>query len=329
MRTATGWVVRAQSKATVHVHRFNGSPELPFGLGQLGDRGACVIPPDTDPDFPETLSATGCYEDVSAQRVVEAAVPYSINSVLWSDGAYKQRYVLLPEEEGQPVPADYVSVGALGFPVGTIVIKEFYLKRVVGDPSTRFPVETRFLVKRCEEGTCATPWQGYSYEWNAAGTEGTLLDGLDEYSRSWTVTDAGAEANHVHLYPSRAQCELCHNEPAGRMLGLQAKQLNKAHDYGHTIDNQPRAHPVPGWRRVCSPAARFPPGPWKPSPGYPARQTWGARSRSGPGPISTRTAVLAIARGGRTSPSTSATKCRRWPAATSAICWSRETTRHL
>lgn len=236
-----GWVVRAQDEATVHVHRFNGSPELPFGLGRLGDRGACAIPSDTDPDFPETLSATGCYEDVSAQRVVDAAVPYSINSVLWSDGADKRRYVLLPEEDGEPVPADYVSMGALGFPVGTIVIKEFYLERVVGDPSTLFPVETRFLVKRCEEGTCATPWQGYTYEWNAAGTEGTLLDGLDEYSRSWMVTDAGAEVSHVHLYPSRAQCELCHNEPAGRMLGLQAKQLNKAHDYGHTIDNQLRA----------------------------------------------------------------------------------------
>src|SRR5690606_34246813 len=112
-----------------------------------------------------------------------AAVPFSINSVLWSDGAAKRRYVLLPEQDGKPVPADYVSAGAFGFPVGTIIIKEFYLERVVGDPSTLFPVETRFLVKRCEESACASPWQGYSYEWNAAGTEGTLLEGVDEYSR--------------------------------------------------------------------------------------------------------------------------------------------------
>lgn len=236
-----GWVSGAGNESALHLSRFNGSPVLPYGLSRLGERGACDIPSDGDPNFPETLTATGCYADVTARRIVSAAIPFSINSPLWSDGADKRRYVLLPESNGQRQPVDYVSAGALGFPVGTILIKEFYLQRVVGDPSSLFPVETRFLVKRCEEGSCASPWQGYSYQWNASGTEGTLLSGESPASKAWAVSDDGTTREHVHLYPSRDECTLCHNEASGRVLGLQSKQLNKPHDYGHTVDNQLRA----------------------------------------------------------------------------------------
>jgi mono/diheme cytochrome c family protein len=235
------WVSGAAGESALQLRRFNGSPVLPYGLGQLGERGTCHLPSDGDPDFPETLTATGCYEDVTARRVVSAAIPFTINSPLWSDGADKRRYVLLPETNGVRETVDYVSAGALGFPVGTILIKEFYLQRVVGDPSSLFPVETRFLVKRCEEGSCASPWQGYSYQWNASGTEGTLLLGASPTSKAWAVSDDGTTREHVHLYPSRDECVLCHNAAAGRVLGLQSKQLNKPHDYGHTVDNQLRA----------------------------------------------------------------------------------------
>ena len=41
-------------------------------------------------------------------------------------------------------------------------------------------VETRFMIKRCEPGACRASWQGYSYQWNDAGDEATLLDNTSE-----------------------------------------------------------------------------------------------------------------------------------------------------
>lgn len=236
-----GWMQGAAGGRAVELRRFNGSPVLPSGLSNLGSAGSCSIPTDDDPNFPETLTATGCYENVARQRLVAGAVPFTINSPLWSDGAAKRRYLVLPEKDGKLQTIDYVSAGSFNFPVGSILIKEFFLERVVGDPSTVFPVETRFLVKRCEEGACSEPWQGYSYQWNAAGTEGTLLNNLEGTSKTWAVSDGGTTRQHVHLYPSRMECVLCHNEAAGRALGLQSKQLNRSHDYGHAVDNQLRA----------------------------------------------------------------------------------------
>jgi hypothetical protein len=248
------WLASRANQAVLELRRFNGSPSLPLGLAQLGALGACRIPVDSASDFPRTLTATGCYEDVARQRLVAGAIPFSINSPLWSDGAGKKRYVLLPEQDGARGTVDYVSAGALGFPVGTIIVKEFSLERVVGDPTTKFPVETRFLVKRCEEGSCFPSWQGYSYEWNTAGTEANLLGALGDHSKEWAVTDGGVARVHVHLYPSRQECALCHNPTAGYVLGLQSKQLNKAHDYGHTVDNQLRAWVAAGLFGSSAPA---------------------------------------------------------------------------
>ncbi len=243
-----GWLSGSDENA-LSVHRFNGSPALPHGLQSLGDRGDCALPEDTDASFPTTLSATGCYEDLRSRALVGAAIPFSINSPLWSDGALKKRYLLLPE--GGTV--DYVSEGPLGMPVGTIIIKEFYVEKTQGDPSSAIPVETRFLVKRLADDMDAASWQGYSYQWNSAGTDGALLDGDAPLTVDWPVaTNNGSAATHTHSYPSRAQCTQCHNQ-AGRVLGLQSAQLNRAQDYGDVIDNQLRAWITAGLFGTTSP----------------------------------------------------------------------------
>lgn len=211
---------------------FNGSPRLPVALAGRTERGSCRIPEDGSSTFPQTLAATGCYANLRTRQLVPAAIPYSVNSPLWSDGASKARYLLLPEG----MTATFQTTGAFEVPVGTIVIKEFSLEATVGDPDSRFPVETRFLVKRCEEGDCESPWQGYSYRWNADGTNGELLEGALE--QSWTVNDGGVSRSHVHVYPSRTQCLECHRVTSGRLLGINAPQLKRPHDYGGPVDSQ-------------------------------------------------------------------------------------------
>ena len=216
----------------VLVARWNGSPTLRLGLDERLPVGDCAIPEDA----PATLAATGCYADVAGHRLAPQLVPFEINSPLWSDGALKRRFLLIPDGES----IGWADSGALTMPVGTLLVKEFWLERVAEDPATRFPVETRFLVKRCEEGDCLEPWQGFSYRWRADGSEADLISpGSADERTAWTVTNAaGNEVEHTHIYPARLNCTRCHNAPAGRVLGLQAIQLDRPARYGGVVANQ-------------------------------------------------------------------------------------------
>ncbi len=72
-------------------------------------------------------------------------------------------------------------------------------------------VETR-LFMRHNDGN----WAGYTYEWNAGGTDATRVVG------GKTVQVAG----QTWEFPSEAQCLQCHSAAAGRTLGLEIGQLN-------------------------------------------------------------------------------------------------------
>jgi mono/diheme cytochrome c family protein len=64
-------------------------------------------------------------------------------------------------------------------------------------------------------------WGGYSYRWNAAHTDATLVSGgLDATigAQTWS-------------YPSEAQCLQCHTNGAGGSLGLETRQLNSTITY--------------------------------------------------------------------------------------------------
>lgn len=226
-----------QAPTGLGIDRYNGSPETPYGLTARASIGGCAIPDDASPAFPQTLSATGCYGDVAKDIVNAGAIPYEINSPLWSDGATKRRFIVLPEQ----TTIGYTSSGAWAMPVGTIIIKEFLYQAETSDPTSLFPMETRFLVKRCEEGGCPKPWQGYSYQWNASGTEANLLPATAT-TKDWPYTTGGvAQTPHTHTYPARTECVRCHNASVGRVLGLQTPQLNRSHDYGQAVDNELRA----------------------------------------------------------------------------------------
>jgi hypothetical protein len=123
-------------------------------------------------------------------------------------------------------------------PAGTILVKEFLFEREPGNPASIYPMETRFLIKRCEPGACRAAWEGYSYQWNDAGTEATLLD--NESSSVFKDWPSG-QIKHRHGYPGRSECNQCHVNVAGGVLGLQTAQFNRNFDYGGVVDNQIRA----------------------------------------------------------------------------------------
>jgi uncharacterized repeat protein (TIGR03806 family) len=179
------------------------------------------------------LSATGLFSDTAKQIVAPGIIPYSVNSPLWSDGTYKTRFFALPGD----AQIDFSNEGAWLFPPNTVLVKNFYLEFVKGDPASRQIIETRFLVKDGQ----SDEWKGFSYQWNDDATDAVLL--RESAYLTFFVADAEVPDGFTqqrYFYPGPEDCSLCHREAAGRVLGPRTGQLNGELDYGGTTDNQLR-----------------------------------------------------------------------------------------
>jgi len=172
-------------------------------------------------DFPQTLTDTGCFTDLTAMTPAGGVFEYGVNQPLWSDGAHKRRWFVLPDGE----TITYRSDGQWSFPEGTLFIKHFAIETVEGDPTSSVPLETRFTVQ--EAGGRI---RGYTYRWNDAGTEATLIPAGDQ--RTLSITRAGGATEEVTWgFPSRGQCLSCHNSSVGGPIGTETAQLNRDFDY--------------------------------------------------------------------------------------------------
>jgi uncharacterized repeat protein (TIGR03806 family) len=198
------------------------------GSGAAGAQG-CIVPA-TVADQPMLLSQTGCVDPTDPTKAAASLIAYEVSSPLWSDGAEKERYLYLPPgtkihvkdcavEPDTCMPIESGGTGEdeghFDLPVGAVAMKVFKLggKRI----------ETRLLQHRA-----ATTWQGYSYEWNDAETEATLLpDKLDK--------PIGDQTWH---YPSQSECLECHTKGGGRSLGPTMAQMNRDHAYPDGTMNQ-------------------------------------------------------------------------------------------
>ena len=177
--------------------------------------------------FPQTLSETGCFSDLTTMTPAPGVIPYALNHPFWSDGAKKSRWMVLPED-GQ---IEFDPHGVWEIPEGALFIKHFEIDTLVDGTPTRTRLETRFLVQE-ESGV-----RGYTYRWNDAGTEATLLTSGD--TRSLTVLSAsGATESFQWQFPARHQCKACHTPEAGGMLGTESAQLNREVDLHGVIENQ-------------------------------------------------------------------------------------------
>ncbi len=203
---------------------------------QPGDDGGFYTlipaPAETSPQkFPTRLSDSGLFESVRGHVMQPGVIPYSVNAPLWSDGAEKSRFLVLP---GADSKIDLTAKWAWGLPDQTVLVKSFSLDLEEGNSASKRFIETRFLTKQQGE------WIGYSYLWNAEQTDATLVqkEGLD---REYTIRTKEGERKQAWHYPSRTECMVCHSRAAGFVLGLTTLQMNKDHDYRGVIDNQLRA----------------------------------------------------------------------------------------
>ena len=188
--------------------------------------------------FPEVLSATGAFTDVTNVVPSDGLIPYTVNSPLWSDAALKDRWMAVPNDGppyGPDEQIDFVPTGEWTFPNGTVFVKEFDL--IVNEiTQERKRLETRLLV-RDENGAV----YGVTYKWRPDNSDADLLPGgLDEDIP--IVNADGTTRIQTWTYPSRSECLFCHNPPASYVLGPKTHQLNGNFTYPATgrTDNQLR-----------------------------------------------------------------------------------------
>lgn len=182
-------------------------------------------PSDPPSTFPRTVSASGLFQPGKGHTVMPGLIPYTVNSPLWSDGTYKERFIALPPGTDK---IKYSPNRSWDFPDETVLVKSFAIETQAGDPKSRKWIETRFMVKQQNE------WVGYTYEWNDAQTDATLV-GLKGADREFTIADAADTTKtrkQAWHYPSRAECMICHSRAATYVLGISSMQLNCEMDYG-------------------------------------------------------------------------------------------------
>lgn len=169
---------------------------------------ACGAPAAPPAGPPERLEATGLYEDIAAGRLAADVLPFSPQYPLWSDGARKRRWILLPG--GTAIDAS--DPDRWVFPVGTKLWKEFAFERAV---------ETRFLHHVAEDR-----WLCATYLWNEEGTAAALAP-----ERGVPAATESAPGVPYDV-PSRHSCTACHDGGAGPVLGFSALQLSPDRDPG-------------------------------------------------------------------------------------------------
>jgi len=173
-------------------------------LHEIVDGGSSTTP---SLPVPAQLSATGCVSAQDPSRPAAGLIPYAPAAPFWSDGAVKERWLAIPDGTSIAVQSD----GDFTFPNGSVLMKHFRIGNAL--------VETR-LFMRHPDGV----WAGYSYEWNAAQTDATLVQG------GKTVSVAGQS----WIFPSENDCLACHTVAAGFALGLETAQLNRDFVYPGT-----------------------------------------------------------------------------------------------
>jgi hypothetical protein len=157
------------------------------------------------PTGPQLLSQTGLYADFASRTLAPGIIEYQPRYELWSDGAVKNRYLLLP-------PNTKIDDGDMDdwvFPVGTKIWKQF---TVPVDGGGGIVVETRLLQKEIDS---KYGWWEVAYVWRADGSDADATPGGVEDPQGT-----------IHRVPSQMDCNACHGNRRDVPIGVSAIQLS-------------------------------------------------------------------------------------------------------
>jgi uncharacterized repeat protein (TIGR03806 family) len=195
------------------------------------DTTPCARPNDYLTSPPEKLSGYCVLENQNGRIVpLPDAVPYDLNTPLFSDYALKTRIVWVPP--GTPI--QYDPAAALDMPVGSIVTKTFAFAKDYRQPTADVHVvETRVLLRR------QAGWVLLPYVWNDAQDDATLASAAE--TRPIAFIDAQGTPRTAHYFlPAERDCHSCHDSGEGvpQLIGPSARQLNRDFVYANGTENQ-------------------------------------------------------------------------------------------
>lgn len=157
----------------------------------------------------------------------KTGIPYDLNTALFSDYTLKERVIFLPEE----TQIQYEEEREFEFPIGTIILKTFYLPESfhrLDGKSTR-KLETRVLIHQ------PNGWFAVSYVWNSNGSEAYLSYAGENIPVK--IEDENVDKKEfIYVVPSRNQCAQCHQTYRDGVqkilpIGPKARHLNREYEY--------------------------------------------------------------------------------------------------
>ncbi len=189
-----------------------------------------------------TLSEYGFFKQPLAELKPSAnVIPYDLNSSLFTDYALKQRFMYVPE--GTLV--EYREHEVLDFPVGTVLIKNFYYSTDQLENAKGGIIETRLLIHE------ADGWTALPYVWNEEQTEAFL-----EITGSAKQIQLKGRRTFTYKVPTLSECRSCH-ERSGMItpIGPSVRQLNKTYPYASGEMNQLTKMVALQWLNIPDPDA--------------------------------------------------------------------------
>jgi uncharacterized repeat protein (TIGR03806 family) len=173
------------------------------------------MPDRSDGPLPALLSQTGAFQDTRQLIASDGLIPYELNLSFWSDGAHKLRWMALPGAK-----IGFAPRGEWKFPSGTVFIKHFELATNESQPLQRRRLETRLLV-------CAANGSVYgaTYKWRPDNSDADLL--ATNLSENILIETPAGTRTQTWYYPSREDCQTCHTDRAGEVLGVKTRQFNR------------------------------------------------------------------------------------------------------
>ena len=177
--------------------------------------------------FFSKLSDYRFFKDLTNQIPADEVLPYQLQSELFSDYTYKQRFVYVPPA----MKVGHEKNKVFMFPVGSVLIKTFSYQNTMSELPPQL-LETRLLIH--SEGG----WKAVSYIWNEDQTEAylSLVGGTIQTSFS----DEGGNIRSVrYRAPNKNQCKECHQINASLTpIGPKARNMDLALSYGDKPQNQ-------------------------------------------------------------------------------------------
>ncbi len=201
---------------------------LPFRGGGGGERERAV----PQPKLSDYAFFTGNLADLSPAANV---FPYEVNAPLFSDYAEKARFIYLPEGSKMA----YRDSTAFDFPVGAVIIKNFYYPHDFSKPEKgRRILETRLLLKE-EKG-----WKALEYIWNDEQTDALLEVAGGTFPVSW-LDENGKKQSIQYVAPNLNQCKGCHSYDGQFVpIGITARQLNRVENAANQLIRWQKAEKI-------------------------------------------------------------------------------------